>query len=226
MEIQNPVGAAGGASASGLASAPAILGKEDFLRLLTVQLSHQDPLDPISNEAFVAQLAQFSALEEMQNMNRGLEASHLLETSINNSLAASLIGRDVRATSDAVRLESGAPAEFFVGLESAARVTVRIETESGQAVRALDLGALPAGDNRIVWDGMGDDGGALPAGRYRLRVEAADAAGNPVLADTATTGEVSGLRFFGGRTFLIIDGREVALEDVVEISAGSLNGAL
>jgi flagellar basal-body rod modification protein FlgD len=150
----------------------------------------------------------------------------ILEASIDDSLAASLIGRDVRATSDSVRLESGAPAEFFVSIVRPARVTATIATESGQAVRTLDLGALPAGENRIVWDGRGDDAAALAPGRYRIRLEGVDAAGVRVTAKTATTGAVSGLRFFDGRTFLIIDGREVALEDVVEISAGTLNRAL
>lgn len=227
MEIQNPLaesataaGSTAAGASSALAGAAATLGKDEFLRLLTVQLAHQDPLDPISNEAFVAQLAQFSALEEMQNMNQGLAASQLLETSINNSLAASLIGRDVRAASDTLRIEGDGPAEFYVGLTQPARVTVAIDDSSGRTVRTLDMGALPAGDNRIVWDGKGDDGETLGAGNFRIRITAVDAAGNPVVADSATTGNVSGLRFFDGRTFLIIDGREVPLEDVVEISAG------
>jgi flagellar basal-body rod modification protein FlgD len=208
--------ATGGALTIGSRSSE-VLGKEEFLKLLTVQLAHQDPLDPVSNEAFVAQLAQFSSLEQMQNMNRSLETSQLLDRSINNSLAAGLIGREVRASGGSLRLESGRPAEFFVGLGAAARVTVSIRNAAGQLVRSLEVGALTAGESRILWDGKDDAGEPLPGGDYRISVEAIDGAGRPVSASGATTGLVTGLRFSGGQALLIVNGREVPLDEVLEI---------
>lgn len=208
---------AGAAGATGSPLSPAVLGKEDFLRLLTVQLAHQDPLDPVSNEAFVAQLAQFSALEEMQSMNQGLAASRLLEESINNSLATGLIGREVRAEGDAVRLSGDGPAEFTVDLAAPARVAVTVRDAAGAVVRTLAIGALPAGESRVLWDGRSDAGERLAAGEYRVSVEAVDGSGAPVAATTATAGEVTGLRFLSGRTYLVVNGREVPLEDVREI---------
>ena len=80
------------------------LGKDAFLRLLVTQLNYQDPLSPMQNEAFVAQLAEFSALEQMQNINRNLEdsiqANFLLNKAMNNSLVTTLIGKDVVASTN------------------------------------------------------------------------------------------------------------------------------
>ncbi len=224
MEIQNGIGASEAATATVMpgASSAASLGKEEFLKLLTVQLAHQDPLNPMSNEAFVAQLAQFSSLEQMQNMAQSLEASKLLESSINNSLATGLIGRDVRTGSDGLTLEAGEPAEFYVGLADAGHATATIRDAAGDVVRSLDLGRLPAGEGRVLWDGKDDAGNALGAGDYRVTIEATDAVGRPVVAQTATTGEVTGLRFVNGQTLLIVNGREVPLSEVVEVrSAGN-----
>src|SRR5262245_52238773 len=90
------------------------LGRDEFMRLLTAQLTHQDPLQPVTNEAFIAQLAQFSALEQMQGIRASLETSQLLDQSMNNFLASSLIGRQVRAAGDSIDLAAGSPAEFYV----------------------------------------------------------------------------------------------------------------
>lgn len=68
------------------------IGKDGFLKLLITQLQNQDPLEPMSNEDFAAQLAQFSSLEQMQNMNEGFGKLTDL-TKLGSS--ASLIGKEV-----------------------------------------------------------------------------------------------------------------------------------
>lgn len=64
------------------------LDKDAFLNLLVTQLRHQDPLNPTDDKEFLAQMAQFSSLEQMQNMNKTLE----------NTKAFSLIGKEIQAT--------------------------------------------------------------------------------------------------------------------------------
>ena len=74
-----------------------VLDKQAFLNLLVTQLKYQDPLNPMENTEFVAQLAQFSSLEQLVNVNDNLQADAVLSQSVNNSLIASLIGNEVKA---------------------------------------------------------------------------------------------------------------------------------
>lgn len=91
------------------------LGKDDFLKMLVTQLKNQDPLKPMDDTAFVAQMAQFSSLEQMQNMN-----SATLATQANG-----MIGKTVTWTDDdnvvqsgkvtAVKFTTGNPPALLVG---------------------------------------------------------------------------------------------------------------
>jgi flagellar basal-body rod modification protein FlgD len=73
---------------------PNDLGKDAFLRLLVAQLKHQNPLEPVNNQEFLAQMAQFSALEQMQNLNKNFEAVALMDFA---SQASTFLGREIEA---------------------------------------------------------------------------------------------------------------------------------
>ncbi len=73
------------------------LGKDSFLQLLVTQLQNQDPLSPMEDKEFIAQLAQFSSLEQLQNMNSSLSA--FLDLNLVHQ-ASILIGREVRVYGD------------------------------------------------------------------------------------------------------------------------------
>ncbi|NIS39011.1 flagellar hook capping protein, partial [Candidatus Saccharibacteria bacterium] len=96
----NGIGSAMGSQQNN-SSSERILGKDDFLKMLVTQLNYQDPLNPMESTDFSAQLAQFSSLEQLSNIDEtlqaSLEANYLLATSINNTMAATIIGKQVRA---------------------------------------------------------------------------------------------------------------------------------
>ena len=98
----------------------ATLGKEDFLKLLMTQLQYQDPLNPMDNQDFMAELAQFSSLEQLQNVNSNLQANFLLTQSLNNSLATNLIGKRVIALGSQVYLGRDSGEEITFDLSAAA----------------------------------------------------------------------------------------------------------
>lgn len=109
-------GEAGGSTAQAIDN---VLGKDAFLRLLTTQLRYQDPLKPIDDQDFIAQMAQFAALEQMQNLTRQIELFVAEERARNRmAQATSLLGRKVEVvgadgkytgTVDAIRMVDGVP---------------------------------------------------------------------------------------------------------------------
>lgn len=196
---------------------PSTLGKEDFLKLLIIQLRYQDPLSPLGNQEFMAQLAQFSSLEQLQNVNSNLQANFLLTQSLDNSLATNLIGKRVIALGNEAYLTGDEGEEITFDLAEDAGVTVEIYDTEGNLVRTLKGGALSSGRNQIHWDGNDSDGNRLPAGNYSFEVKATNSDNNPVDVTTHSTGLVTGIKFEGGNAVLMLGDQEVNLSEIIEI---------
>jgi len=154
------------------------MGKDDFLKLLMTQLQHQDPLNPMDQKDFSAQLAQFSSLEQLSNIGSGikdLRSGFGDETKLN---ALSMIGRQVQASGSELELAEGHP--VAVKLETVAAdvkpTQVSIYDGNGKLVRelALDKKAV-SGD--VEWDGKDQSGVDLPSGKYSFRAVGVDAHG-------------------------------------------------
>ena len=199
------------------------LGRAEFLQLFVTKLRYQDPLEPMSDEAFVAQLAQFSTLEQMANMNETLEASLqwsiLSNQTINNSVAAELIGNEVVADLSLISLEDGGTVKANYQLGAfAANVTIEIRDEDGELVRTLSQENVEPGMNFVVWDGKGDSGESMPGGTYNVSVSATGEDGLPVDASERLVGIVEGVIYRSGIAFLKVGGIEIALGDIREIN--------
>lgn len=195
------------------------LGKDQFLKLLTAQLSNQDPLSPMDSQDFAAQLAQFSTVEQLENIGTRLDTLLVAQASANQMNATSLVGRSVRYAADHVALAAdGAPAEFQVQLGADAVDVVAVVTDAnGRVVRTLDLGAHAQGATTASWDGRDANGAAAPAGSYTVTISAEDADGAAVTAATTVRGTVSGVTFENGSAELLIGTSRVPLADVTEI---------
>ncbi len=200
------------------------MGKEEFLQLLVAQLRHQDPLDPMQDADFIAQMSQFSSLEQLINMNESLSDSinmdYMTSQSISNSMATSLLGKTVTADTDMITLPVGGETEIGYNLVGAAsEVKVSIYSEDGALIQVLydDFGA--AGMNSIEWDGKGMDGSNVPGGQYQVRIEAMSPDGSPVSASPFMVGRVEKVQYLDGAAYLMINGSHVMLGDVVEVEA-------
>jgi len=149
------------------------MGKDDFLKLFTAQLRNQDPTDPVKNEAFVAQLAQFSQLEATTNMAAAITqmASTMQGDRMMN--AAGLIGRSVTAPGLPAVLSNGQRVTGTITLPNgASTVQLNIYDPSGNLVRTLVAGPQAPGTPEFSWDGLDNSGKALPDGAYSISTTA------------------------------------------------------
>ena len=138
-----------------------VLGKDDFLNLLITQLQNQDPLNPTDSTEFTAQLAQFSSLEQLSNVNDNLEQLQDFQASINNSQAVTLIGKEITAKGNFLSLTADKQVGCDFSLEeNAAVVVVSIYDSTGEFVKSFQSENLKAGEHELVaiYTGMGPKG--------------------------------------------------------------------
>jgi flagellar basal-body rod modification protein FlgD len=209
-----------------LASRSDAVSKIDFLTMLVAQMTNQDPLSPMEGTEFATQLAQFSSLEELQNMsglmNGSLQANLLLATSINNSMATTLIGKTVRAQSDAIELtQAGGTSVRFMLDSTASEVSVEIVDKNGDTVRTLTGKDLASGANSIEWDGRDNNGNSVALGNYTVKVTAKDSSGNSMTVTPFTQGTVTGVIYRDGIAILLLGSQELNLGDVIAVYDGT-----
>jgi len=200
------------------------LGKDAFLRLLTVQLKYQNPMDPVSNEDFVAQLAQFSSLESLQNIdqtltaNQSTEATAGVQMAVESNTAVSLIGKGVEIPSDVVTYTGSGIVQLGYNLAGPAnQVNVQIYDASGNLVVTLSDPNPTEGNGTVLWDGKDTNGNQLPAGTYYIVPSAVNGEGNPVMASAVISGTVTGVRYEGTSPILVMDGGEAPLSSVARV---------
>jgi len=195
------------------------LGKDQFLKLLLAQLANQDPTQPTDNQAFVAQLAQFSSLEQAQNMNKTLDSLAMAAATTNSTTAASFIGRTATYTSNQVAITTGGGGVIQAQLASSATtVTATISDATGKAVRTLNLTNLGAGAQTITWDGKSESGTQLPGGTYTVKLEGKDAQKNSVDISQQGTALVTGIKFVGGVAQLIVNGLPIGMNSILAVN--------
>jgi flagellar basal-body rod modification protein FlgD len=206
------------ANASSAAADKTQLGKDDFLKLLTAQLANQDPLQPVDNQAFIAQLAQFSSVEQLQNLSTRLDTLLLATASTNQLSTASLVGKDVSYSADGVDVSGGKATSLQISLPSRATVTALVQDASGRTVRTVALGARDPGAFDLAFDARDASGAALPDGHYTVSLSAKGPDGGAVTPTARARGRVSGVAFDGGVAELVVGGAHVKMGDVTEIT--------
>lgn len=206
-----------GASNNSSALNPQGLGKDDFLKLLVAQLSHQDPLNPQEGAEFVAQLAQFSSLEQIKQVNSGLETIAAGQAGIIAGQSVQLVGKQIQYPSSMLHLEG--PGEMPIRYELAAPAAdskVEILDAHGEPVLTLP-GEKGQGTHDTVWNGKDAKGNELPPGDYKLRVTAIDEDGNPIEVKTYGVGRVDGITYVQGYPELLVGQARVQLTDILQV---------
>lgn len=197
------------------------MGQSEFLTLFTTQLKNQDPTDPVKNEAFVAQLAQFSQLEATTAMKSSMEG--LVSSMSNDRMlgAASLMGKQIPVADGPVQVTDTTVSQGTINLPAGADgIQLQVFNEKGVLVRTQIMGAQAPGDVTLAWDGMTDGGTAAANGTYRYvaTVNSKGSMSKPTVNTYATVTGVSSAGTSDGAMLLeVTGGKTVNLADVKRI---------
>lgn len=192
--------------------------RNDFLKLLVAQLSHQDPLQPQDSTAFVTQLSQLAQTEQSENQTALLRSIQGQLVASAGGQAVTLVGREVTARFSSVSIDGNGPGPLQFSLDKdAASATLIIRDAKGNIVRTMRTGPLKGGVQVQLWDGKSDGGVSLPQGSYQVAVSAVDKAGAPVGAKTEVKGTVTGVTFESGQPELLVGAVRVKLGDVSQV---------
>jgi len=205
---------------TGPAAAPAAskdIDKNAFLKLLVTQLEHQDPMDPSSPEQFAAQLAQFSSLEQLTNLNQLLSAQATANAqntlATTTSLGASLVGKDVLSVGNQVAVDAGGHAAVTVDVGgSGGSASLTLKDADGNVVASKSLGNVGGGRQHLAADLSN-----VPPGNYSYAVTVADGSGTSQSVTTYSGGTVDSVSFQDGSIVLHAGGLSLTLDQLAEI---------
>ena len=221
--------------------------KDTFLKLLVAQLTHQDPLNPVEDKEFIAQLAQFTQVEEMQNIRAAVEGLSEIMGAQQVTNAASLLGMLILAKGDNLTLRTNAngvseahdinprdplqegwlPIYFRPQNDIATGIMNIVGTDSqgrptGQIIfsQVLEQNAYKEGqDYELRWHGRDFAGNVMPPGTYIFNFVAEDSQSRRVMVDTFSTGLAIGVETAtdGNHKITLHDGRTVNYMEIRQI---------
>ena len=195
------------------------MGRNEFMDLMMAQMQNQNPLDPQKNEDFVAQLAQFSSLEEMQSLNTSVEDAMGQFRSTQALQASAMVGQQVQVEGNIANLGPEGEVKGAVEVPSAtSNLRVNVYNPSGELVRQMDMGQQGSGTVDFSWDGENGDGDLMEPGDYRVQAEAQYDGETQELA-TRLNANVDSVNLENGGVTLNLAGRgSVPLDQVKQIN--------
>jgi flagellar basal-body rod modification protein FlgD len=195
------------------------MGKDQFLKLLIAQMQNQDPLNPMDGMQFASQLAQFSSVEQLQELNASFEnqsaAQSAMLSSVNGSVAVSTFGRQVLAVGDQVDVGGDQkPQALFDSPAGGGRAKVHLLNAAGNEVATVDLGYVDEGFQTADLSAATAD---LPPGAYTYQVGITDQAGAETQAQTYMTGKIDGVRYTSDGPVLTSGGINIPFGSILKI---------
>ncbi|MDE5879816.1 MAG: flagellar hook assembly protein FlgD [Desulfovibrio sp.] len=220
------------------------LDKDSFMLLLVTQFKYQDPLNPMDDKEFIAQMAQFSSLEQLMNLNTSMEG---LTTATNNqqmvnatsyigklvSVAGNTIGKSTAANADG-KMETTVSTFRYAFGDNVVKGTLSVKDANGNTIYTEDLAGKQAGVTfEFNWNGKMGNGLDAPDGVYTVSLAAFNDKGEAVLSDQVVDATVTGVVNSDGTVYLGMDGgqlmelanvRQVTTPKVKESSTGKDEG--
>ena len=194
-----------------------ILGKDDFMTLLLVELQHQDPTEPMDSEKILTQTSQLAGLESTENTNKALAELAASLSSTNQFSTIAAIGKTADLGSDAITLDEGGTSTFEVYFPSSIEQgTVIITDLEGNKVSTIDVGTNPSGVYKFDWNGLDSGGNPVESGIYRINADYSDQDGN-VLQTRLGAYPIESVRFENGQTLVKVGSSYVPLDQITEV---------
>lgn len=194
------------------------LGQDAFLHLLVAELKNQDPTQAQDPNAMVTQMAQFSGLEQQKDSNTLLTGMQNQMSALFQNQSASMLGKKVQVTSDAMNL-AGGKGSIGINLPAAASVTLTIQDKYGRTLATLNEGNMAAGNQVVKWDGRDAAGNKVADGTYTAKVAATGADGSPVNATTTGYATVTAVGYSNGAVTVTAGGQQYPLSSINEIAS-------
>ena len=193
------------------------LGKEQFLQLLVTQLQNQDPLNPMEDQEFIAQMAQFSSLEQLMNLNTSMQG--LTDATNNQQMfsATNYIGKYVTAVGNVIGKNSAEGADggivseitpfYYTFNAPTSSTTITVYDAQGNPVYVENVGAKDGGTVfKFQWDGKNNTGETMADGTYTVSITAKDADGEAVLSTPMVADKVTDILRDGSTIYLRLEG--------------------
>jgi flagellar basal-body rod modification protein FlgD len=196
------------------------LGMDQFLNLFIAQIQHQDPLNPLDSAEFTAQLAQFTSVEQLYGMNARLaDIEEALNSQSEKRDDLGFIGKTVKADDNTILVDNGTVQSGSYTIDGKGYVTVDVYDSQGQIVRTFYQGLEDKGEHDVNWDGRDDTGTLVGDGTYTFEITARDEKGYYISSNTYISGEVKGITYKNGKSYLMIGDRVISTSsNIMEVS--------
>ena len=196
------------------------LNKDAFMSLLLTQMKNQDPTNPLKSHEMAAQLAQFTQLEKLTNIDQSINSLRTDQKPSMNYQALNLIGKAVNTDNSKItRTDATQNHEIRFNLgASAQKVEVKIKDANGTELRTLTFPNLKAGKNEVNWNGQMEDGTAAPIGDYTAEFQAVGSNGAKIFVESKVAGVITGVNFTPKGPQLLVGKQTINMSDVKSIS--------
>jgi flagellar basal-body rod modification protein FlgD len=195
------------------------MDKDAFFKLMLTQMKNQDPMNPMQSHEMAAQLASFTSLEQMQNMNKTLTEISNAQKPAEQFQVLQFLGKTVSGDSSKIfRAKGDKDHDILFDLPMNAReAEIKVKNADGELVRTYKLSNLKQGSNRLAWNGMDEKGTILPEGEYQYSVEARNDQDKKIAIKTDFEGAITGVNYTKEGPVLMVGNQTVRLRDVKKI---------
>ena len=159
------------------------MNKDDFLKLFVEQLKNQDPMNPMDNYEVASQLAQYSSLEQLVNLNDSFKNFMQLTSQNAYFQGINLIGKDVEYIGNKFNYDPEKDENITIKFKldnPSKQVNINIYDEQQNFVKSLSINEAEAGENSVEWNGMNNNGTKAANGTYTYEVIAYDDEGQDI----------------------------------------------